>query len=121
MNQDAHSQFSADPLRRHVVTTFSALLRCNYLCQVSVSRLRTGLPVSGRRSDTVLLFPLKNNQRLFLQVRLHELDPAATYVVQDADKKETAAMSGKELMSSGLTVTLPGKPAAALITYQKKR
>ncbi len=50
-----------------------------------------------------------------LQLRLHGLDPEATYEVKDA-----ASTSGKELMSSGLTVTLPGKPAAALITYQKK-
>ena len=56
-----------------------------------------------------------------LQVRLHGLDPEATYEVKDADKKEAVSMSGKGLMSSGLTVTLPGKPAAALITYQKKK
>jgi shikimate 5-dehydrogenase len=39
--------------------------------------------------------------------------------VKDADKKEAVSMSGKELMK-GLTVTLPGKPAAALIIYKKK-
>ena len=54
-----------------------------------------------------------------LQVRLQGLDLEATYEVQDADKKEAVSMSGKELMK-GLTVTLPGKPAAALITYRKK-
>ena len=55
-----------------------------------------------------------------LQLRLRGLDPEATYEVKDADKKEAVSMGGKELMSSGLTVTLPGKPAAALITYKKK-
>ena len=58
-------------------------------------------------------------QKDSLQVALRGLDPEATYEVQDADKKEAVSMSGKELMQ-GLTVTLPDKPAAALIIYKKK-
>jgi alpha-galactosidase len=56
-----------------------------------------------------------------LRLCLRGLEPEATYEVKDADKKEAVSMSGKELMSSGLSVTLPSKPAAALITYQKKK
>ncbi|MCC6579489.1 MAG: alpha-galactosidase [Phycisphaeraceae bacterium] len=56
-----------------------------------------------------------------LQLRLQGLEPEEIYEVKNFDEKETVSMSGKELMSNGLTVTLHGKPAAALITYQKKK
>jgi alpha-galactosidase len=55
-----------------------------------------------------------------IQLRLRGLDPDATYEVRDFDKKESVSMTGKELMSPGLSVTFSSKPAAALIMYQKK-
>jgi alpha-galactosidase len=56
-----------------------------------------------------------------LKLHLRGLDPEATYEVKNADKEDAVSMGGKELMLNGLTVTLPGKPAAALVTYQKKK
>jgi alpha-galactosidase len=55
-----------------------------------------------------------------LKLRLRGIDRETMYEVRDADQKEVRCVTGKELMSDGLTVTLPSKPAAALITYRKK-
>jgi alpha-galactosidase len=54
-----------------------------------------------------------------LRLCLRGLDSEATYEVKDADKEEVVFMSGKQL-TNGLAVTLPGRPAAALIIYKKK-
>jgi alpha-galactosidase len=54
-----------------------------------------------------------------LRIHPRGLDPEATYEVKDADKEEVVFVSGKQL-GNELTVTLPGRPAAALIIYKKK-
>jgi len=51
--------------------------------------------------------------------RLCGLEPAATYAVTDLDDPRPAKMTGRELIERGLTIRLPQKPGAALLTYRR--
>jgi alpha-galactosidase len=53
-------------------------------------------------------------------LRLHSLDPDATYVVEDFDVDGTRECSGRELMDKGLPVALGSRASAAIMTYRKK-
>ena len=53
------------------------------------------------------------------QFQLEELDPEARYQVKDYDAEAGIEKTGRELMEKGLIVTIPEKPGAALITYEK--
>jgi alpha-galactosidase len=57
----------------------------------------------------------------FESARLHlrGLDPDAKYAVTDLDSNQPREMTGRELMDTGLLVTLPNKPAASVIIYHK--
>ena len=50
--------------------------------------------------------------------RLRGLDPAAQYQLTDFDVTGSTKVSGKQLMSEGLTVQLPKAPGAAVISYR---
>jgi len=53
---------------------------------------------------------------------LRGLEADATYEIKDVDKAADALrMSGAELMKSGLSVTLPEQPQAAIFTLDKVR
>ncbi len=54
-------------------------------------------------------------------VRLHleGLDPKGIYLLSDADRDATNSVSGKELMETGVLVSLTNRPSAALITYAR--
>jgi alpha-galactosidase len=54
------------------------------------------------------------------RLRLHALDPAATYEVKDWDIEKLQQFSGKELIENGLPVTIADQPGAVVITYKKK-
>jgi alpha-galactosidase len=54
-----------------------------------------------------------------MRLKLHDLDPDATYSSQASDATETRQASGRELMGEGLAVRLPAPPAAAVIFYRK--
>jgi len=55
-----------------------------------------------------------------LRVKLRGLNPAAQYRVTDLDHPDAArTVAGQELMSTGLTITLNDRPAAAIVTYEK--
>jgi alpha-galactosidase len=54
-----------------------------------------------------------------LQVKLQGLDPDATYAVTNLDVPGSQEFKGRELMETGIPVTLKAKPAAAVITYQR--
>lgn len=54
-----------------------------------------------------------------LTVYLKGLDPAATYTLTDMDTQQVTAMTGSQLMQSGLPVTIASQPGAALITYTR--
>lgn len=51
---------------------------------------------------------------------LQGLDPAARYAVTNLDSKETAELTGKELMETGWLVTLRQQPEAAVIVYKRE-
>ncbi len=54
--------------------------------------------------------------------KLRGLDPAVSYVVTDLDKPaESKALTGAELMTNGLLLTLDQAPQAALVTYEAIR
>lgn len=52
--------------------------------------------------------------------RLHGLDPRAAYCITDWDRAETRCVSGRELMETGLPVTLSEPRSAAVIEYRKQ-
>jgi len=54
------------------------------------------------------------------QLRLHNLDPEATYEIEDFDRKGARRMSGKALMERGLSVELPKMASSAIFTYRKR-
>ena len=49
--------------------------------------------------------------------KLQGLDPQAKYRVKDVDTNTAREIRGGELMEKGLSVTIPAKPGAALMTY----
>lgn len=53
------------------------------------------------------------------RLRLHGLDPNATYTVRFFDSPEVLQLRGSELMNQGLPVVLKEKPAAAVAVYKK--
>ena len=50
--------------------------------------------------------------------QLHGLDPEAIYTVVDRDENRPREMSGRALMETGLAVSIPDRPGAAVITYK---
>ncbi len=54
-----------------------------------------------------------------LRLKLHGLEPEAQYEVRSFDGKTATVASGKSLLDEGLPVSLAGKPAAAVIRYQR--
>jgi hypothetical protein len=51
--------------------------------------------------------------------RLRALEPVARYIVSDLDTKQTAQMTGRELMEDGLLIAIQEVPGAALVTYKR--
>ncbi|MCC6694994.1 MAG: alpha-galactosidase [Candidatus Hydrogenedentes bacterium] len=54
-----------------------------------------------------------------LRVDLHGLDESARYAVTNQDGGEVSEYTGAQLMTEGVQVTLPSRPAAGLFTYKK--
>ena len=55
-----------------------------------------------------------------LHVALRGLDPDARYVVTDSDTHATHEAAGRELMTAGLTLAAPTRPAALLLRYDRR-
>jgi len=51
--------------------------------------------------------------------RLYNLNPNADYEVINLDLEGKTKISGEELMEEGLTVEIPSRPAAAIISYKE--
>jgi len=51
--------------------------------------------------------------------RLSGLDPDARYTLTDLDTRTTVEATGRALADQGLPVTIQGRPASAVITYQR--
>ena len=55
------------------------------------------------------------------QLPLFALDPDVEYTVTNLDEPESNTnMSGGQLMTAGMTVSLGEKPAAAIYTYERR-
>jgi alpha-galactosidase len=54
------------------------------------------------------------------RLKLHGLDPDATYTVTVFDSPGVREAVGRELMSDGLAVSLNAKPSAAVILFRRK-
>jgi alpha-galactosidase len=55
------------------------------------------------------------------QFRLRGLEPAADYEITDLDQPgAVTTMSGRELMETGLTITMRDKPQAMVLTYRNR-
>ena len=52
-----------------------------------------------------------------LTVRLHGLDPAATYSVHDLDKEDPVTLSGKKLIEEGFVISTVNRPGAVVVHY----
>ena len=55
------------------------------------------------------------------RLKLRGLSPDATYEVRNLDEPAPVELSGRELLESGLLVSLSNQPAAAVITYRNVR
>lgn len=55
----------------------------------------------------------------WLNVKLHGLDPKATYTLTDLDTGSLGSMSGAKLMQDGLTIRLADPHSAAIIIYAR--
>ena len=52
-------------------------------------------------------------------LKLQGLDPQATYAVENLDGPPIEKRTGRELMETGLPVTIAQQPGAALFIYEK--
>jgi alpha-galactosidase len=71
-----------------------------------------------RGEGLVQAFRRQNSTVDTVTFRLRGLDPIGTYAVVDREGT-TRTVSGRTLMDDGLSVRLPGKPAAAIVTYRQ--
>ncbi len=53
------------------------------------------------------------------QFKLRGLDPNATYQITDSDTNAISKVTGRELLSPGIQITLKSRPAAGLLIYEK--
>lgn len=75
-------------------------------------------PESGR--GVVQAFRRDRANASRLRVTLRGLELTATYRITDVDHPDTVlTVSGRELMTRGLTITLNEQPGAAILTYEK--
>ncbi len=70
------------------------------------------------RKGLIQAFRRQDSPDTTLRCVLHALDPKATYALTNLDSHETTHTPANELLTSGFTITLAQKPAAALFTYE---
>jgi alpha-galactosidase len=71
------------------------------------------------RAGLVQAFRRPNCPYVSAQFKLRDLEPDEHYVVSSRDTEQTVQRTGRELMETGLLVTISEKPGAVLITYRK--
>ncbi len=64
-------------------------------------------------------FRRPNSPYVSAQYKLRSLEADAQYVVAEVDADRSRQITGRELMETGLLITIPERPGAALITYKK--
>jgi alpha-galactosidase len=75
-------------------------------------------PESG--DGFVQAFRRKANKDGTQTYRLNGLDPAVQYEVTNFDVDGSTTMSGRDLMTKGLVVPIPGAPGSAILVYKKR-
>ena len=76
------------------------------------------LPESGK--GMVQVFRRAGSNYESARFRLCGLEPDARYVVTNLDRPETLQeFSGRDLLANGLSIALPVRPTAALLTYRR--
>jgi len=55
------------------------------------------------------------------RLKLRGLDPEARYAVRDLDQPRVTETAGRELMESGLVISIKQRPGTALITYRRAK
>ena len=75
--------------------------------------------LSSSDEGVIQAFRRENSGTDIGNYRLFGLNPRASYSVTDIDKGTPVTISGRELMESGITIRLPGRPGAAIITYKR--
>jgi alpha-galactosidase len=93
------------------LTSWSAAGDAWMACQFDWPAKNQGVVQAFRRPDS----PYES-----ARFRLCGLDGAAIYELVNADQPTTTTMSGRDLMETGLLVTLKDRPSAALITYSRQ-
>ena len=68
-------------------------------------------------SGIIQVFRRKNSDRTSQTFFLSGLDPEKTYTLTDSDTGESVKKTGRELMTSGLTVDIPEKRSSVIIKY----
>ena len=74
----------------------------------------------GTQSGFIQLFCPEKCKTLTYAPKLSGLEPDAVYLLTDADGKLTCSKSGRELMESGLTVSVPESRTSVFITFKKE-
>lgn len=75
-------------------------------------------PDSGR--GVVQAFRRAESPKNSARFRLRGLEADAAYIVTNCDTSDVTEITGRTLLEDGLTVLLKDRPAAAIVTYQKK-
>ncbi|MDD5706067.1 MAG: alpha-galactosidase [Kiritimatiellae bacterium] len=75
-------------------------------------------PEAGR--GTIQAFRRDDCDRDTQILKLHGLDPKASYVVTDLDTRNTTVKTGSELGKDGIVLTISSKPGAAVLTYRRQ-
>jgi alpha-galactosidase len=55
-----------------------------------------------------------------VRLKLHGLEPDAVYAIAVLDASEPMEKTGRELMETGLAISIRNQPGAAVVTYRKK-
>jgi alpha-galactosidase len=74
-----------------------------------------------RGSGAVQAFRRAESPVALARLKLHDLDPEATYTLTVFDTPGTREATGRQLAAEGLEISLPDKPTAAVVVYQRKK
>ena len=74
-----------------------------------------------RSAGAIQAFRRAESPAALSRLKLHDLEPDATYTITTFDAPGTREATGRALMSNGLTVDLATRPAASVILYSRKK
>jgi len=72
-------------------------------------------------TGVVQAFRRDQAEQAALRVKLHGLDSGAVYTVTDIDTGQSRRLRGSDLMGEGFDVSIPDRPGAAILRYEKER